>query len=153
SPQPQIATSWEVSADGLEYTFNIRQGVTFHDGSALTSADVLASIERIREVGAYCARLSDVTELTAPAEYTIKLTLGQPNASLFSAFADPLMAILPAEVVDSPDLTGDQLLGTGPFRFVEWLPDQHVRLARFDAYVQHEGEASGNTGARVAHVE
>jgi peptide/nickel transport system substrate-binding protein len=153
SPQPQLATSWDVSADGLEYTFHIRQGVTFHDGSALTSADVLASIERIREVGAYRARLSDVTELTAPDDYTIALTLSQPNASLFSAFADPLMAILPAEVVDSPELTGEQLIGTGPFRFVEWLPDQHVRLARFDGYVQHEGEASGNTGGRVAYVE
>jgi len=153
SPQPQIATSWEVSPDGLVYTFDIRQGVTFHDGSTLTSEDVLASIERIREVGAYRARLADVTELTAPDEYTIQLTLSQPNASLFSAFADPLMAILPAEVVDSPELTGEQLIGTGPFRFVEWLPDQHVRLAKFDEYVQHEGEASGNTGARVAYVD
>lgn len=153
SPQPQIASSWEVSADGLEYTFHIRQGVTFHDGSALTSEDVLASIERIRKVGAYRGRLTDITTVTAPDEFTIQLTLGQPNAALFAAFADPLMAMLPAEVVDSPELTGDQLIGTGPFRFVEWLPDQHVRLARFDGYVQHEGEASGNTGARVAYVE
>src|SRR5690606_7741875 len=153
SPKPQIATSWEVSPEGLVYTFDIRQGVTFHDGSTLTSEDVLASIERIREVGAYRARLADVTELTAPDEYTIQLTLSQPNASLFSAFADPLMAILPAEVVDSPELTGEQLIGTGPFRFVEWLPHQHVRLAKFDEYVQHEGEASGNTGARVAYVD
>ena len=153
SPQPLLATSWDVSDDGLVYTFTLKQGVTFHDGSDFTSEDVVASIQRIQEIGAYRARLADVTGLEAVDDYTVTLTLSQPNASLFSAFADPLMAILPAEVVDSPELTGDEIIGTGPFRFVEWLPDQHVQLARFDGYVQSPGEASGNTGARTAYVE
>ena len=153
SIQPQIATAWQVSDDGLTYTFDIRQGVTFHDGSDLTSEDVVASIERIREIGAYRARLADVTEVVAVDDHTVQLTLSQPNAALFSAFSDPLMAIIPAEVVDSEELNGDQLIGTGPFSFVEWLPDQHVRLAKFDGYVQHEGEASGNTGGREVFVD
>lgn len=153
SPQPLLASSWEVSEDGLTYTFSIKQGVTFHDGSALTAEDVIASIERIRAVGAYRARLADVTSLTAVDDHTVQLTLSQQNASLFSAFADPLMAIIPAELVGSAELTGNQLVGTGPFRFVEWLPDQHVRLARFDGYVQSPGNTGGNTGERTAFVE
>lgn len=153
SIQPQIATAWEVSDDGLTYTFDIRQGVTFHDGSDLTSEDVVASIGRIQDIGAYRSRLVDVTAVEAVDDYTVELTLSQPNASLFSAFADPLMAILPAEVVDSAELTGEELIGTGPFEFVEWLPDQHVRLAKFEGYVQHEGEASGNTGGREVFVD
>ena len=153
SPQPLVATSWTVSDDGLTYTFDIRQGVTFHDGSDLTSEDVIASIERIREVGAYRARLADVTSLEAVDDHTVQLTLSQPNASLLSAFADPLMAIIPAEVVDSAELTGAELIGTGPFSFVEWLPDQHVKLRRFDGYVPLEGDAGGNSGLRTAYVE
>lgn len=152
STRPQLATAWTVSDDGLVYTFDIRQGVTFHDGGELTAADVVASLNRIREIGAYRARFVDVQSVEATDDYTVQLTLGQPNAALLSALSDPLMAIIPERFADVPELGGDQLIGTGPYRFVEWLPDQHVRLARYDDYVAHEGELGGNTGTRTAYA-
>ncbi|MFO7547197.1 MAG: ABC transporter substrate-binding protein [Trueperaceae bacterium] len=153
SPQPQLATSWDISEDGLSYTFHLRQGVNFHDGSAMTSEDVVASIDRVREKGAYRARFADVTDVSAVDDATVQMTLAAPNAALLIALADPLIAIIPAEVADKDELTNEDLIGTGPFRFVEWLPDQHVRLARFDGYVQHEGTVGGNTGPREVHFD
>jgi len=153
SIRPLLATSWEVSDDGLVYTFNLKQGVTFHDGSAFTAEDVVATLNRIRERGAYRARFVDVTDVTALDDHTVRITLSQPNAALLSALADPLSGIIPSELAGEAELTGEQIVGTGPFRFVEWLPDQHVRLARFDGYVINEGEASGNSGPRHVYVD
>src|SRR5690554_231070 len=71
STRPQLATAWNVSDDGLVYTFDIRQGVTFHDGGDLTAADVVATLDRIREIGAYRARFVDVQSVEATDDYTV----------------------------------------------------------------------------------
>lgn len=153
SPQPQLATSWDISDDGLTYTFTLRDGVQFHDGTEFTAADAKASLDRVREIGAYRERFADVTSVEAVDDATLRLTLTQPNAALLIALADPLIAILPSEVAETAELTNAELIGTGPFRFVEWLPDQHVKLARFEGYQVHDGESSGNTGPREALVD
>ena len=134
-PQPELATGVEISPDGKTYVFPIRQGVAFHNGKMLDAQDVVASIERYRKLGASAKLLAaiDTVRATGPLEVTITLTGVQ------STFLDNLssprapIAIYPAsEAAKSANQI--EYIGTGPFRFVEYKPDSHVKLARFDGY-------------------
>jgi peptide/nickel transport system substrate-binding protein len=153
SPQPQIAHSWDISDDGLIYTFYIHEGILFHNGRELTAADIKASLDRVLEMGVYRARFSDVETVEVVDDYTIRITLSQPNAPLLINLAEPSIAIMPSEAIEGRSLTNAELIGTGPFRFVEWLPDRHVRLERFEDYVPRDGESTGNIGQRAALVD
>lgn len=131
---PALATDWSVSDDGLVWTFRLREGVRFHDGSALTVDDVLAKFARARNPdsghvnGQYYAAISDVT---APDAATVVITLSQPNRSLLYNLARPDSIIYPAALTDSQR---SQPVGTGPFRFVRYVEGSEVRLERFDGY-------------------
>ncbi len=130
-----LADDYSISDDGLTYTFKIRPGIRFHNGKELTSADVLGSFERYKRIGVGNA-LEPVETMEAPdpATFVIRLKSAVP---LFleevSAFTIPI-AIMPADQKDRPGGRND-MVGTGPYEFVEWLPDSHVRLRRFGPYV------------------
>ncbi|MFX5693271.1 ABC transporter substrate-binding protein, partial [Acinetobacter baumannii] len=80
TPQPQLATSWAVSADGLEYQFNLRRGVKWHDGRDFTSADVAFSIETLREYHPRGrATFAAVREIRTPDPHTVQLILSRPT--------------------------------------------------------------------------
>jgi len=150
-----LADDRTVSADGLVYTFRIRTGVRFHDGRELTSADVLASFERYRRLGLGNA-LEPVEAMEAPEPATFVIRLKEP-VPLFleniSAFTIPI-AILPADQRDRPGGKID-MVGTGPYQFVEWMPDSHVKLKRFPDYVpdsRYPGNA-GFGGRKVAYLD
>jgi len=133
---PELAQEWQVSPDGLTYTFKIRTGVKFHNGKALTSADVKASFERYQRMALAKVTLKPVVSMQAPDPATFIMTVDKPQPVFLeelSAFVVPI-AIIPAEQADRE---GGKLemIGTGPFQFVEWVPDSHIRLKRFDAYV------------------
>lgn len=132
---PELAERWEVSPDGLNYTFKIRTGVTFHNGKPLTSADVLASFQRYKRIGLAKVTLAPVSAMSAPDPTTFVLTVSTPQSVFMdelSAFVVPI-AIIPAEQAAREGGKLDPI-GTGPFQFVEWVPDSHVRLKRFDGY-------------------
>ncbi len=132
---PELAESYEMSPDGLTYTFRIRSGVKFHNGKELTSADVLASFERYQKVGLAKVTLEPVASMAAPDANTFVITLSKPQPVFLeelTAFVVPI-AILPAEQADKEGGKID-LIGTGPFEFVEWMPDSHIRLKRFEQY-------------------
>ncbi|MEO6269228.1 MAG: ABC transporter substrate-binding protein [Lautropia sp.] len=133
---PELAQQWQVSPDGLTYTFKIRTGVKFHNGKTLTSADVKASFERYQRMALAKVTLKPVVSMQAPDPATFVMTVDHPQPVFLeelSAFVVPI-AIIPAEQADRE---GGKLemIGTGPFQFVEWVPDSHIRLKRFDAYV------------------
>lgn len=153
SPQPQIARSWDISDDGLTYTFYLYEGILFHNGKVLTATDVEASLARVFEMGVYRARFADVSSMEVLDDHTIRLQLDQPSAPFLINLAEPSIAIMPAEAIEGRDLREADLIGTGPFEFVEWLPDRHVHLRRFDDYVPRDGEPTGNTGRRSAMVD
>lgn len=131
-----------ISEDGMTYTIPLREGVTFHDGSAMDSADVAASVQRWAEVASRGMAIADKIasiEATGPAEVTI--TLNEPYAPLLSllAFSNSAAAIYPEEVLAGQVETP---VGTGPYRVEARVPDQYTQLVRFDGYTQ-PGAAAG----------
>jgi peptide/nickel transport system substrate-binding protein len=132
---PELAENWQESEDGLTYTFKIRSGVKFHNGKELTSADVKASYERYKRMALAKVTLAGVQTMEAPDPHTFVMKLEKPIPVFLdelSAFVVPI-AILPAEQADREGGKID-MIGTGPFEFVEWVPDSHIRLKRFEGY-------------------
>ena len=127
---PALAESWTLSDDGLELRFTLRQGVRFHDGSALTSADAAASIARLQADGSPKAdEFVMITAVEAPDERTLVLRLQRPAPALLDSLASGWGAIVPAALIEAGHDFGNRPLGTGPFVFREWVRDSFVRLA------------------------
>ena len=156
SPVPLLASGDTVSDDGRTITIALREGVTFHDGSAMDSEDVVASLTRWGEHGSRGALLFDQVEaLEATGPHEIVLTLKAPFGPWknLMAFINGGPAIYPAEVASAAGaepIGQDGYIGTGPYRFSEWRPNRHVELVRFDDYASPEGEADGYGGRREA---
>jgi peptide/nickel transport system substrate-binding protein len=135
-----LAESWEVAADRLTYTFRLKPGVTFHDGSPLTSADVKASYERIARpvegvVSMRKARYEDLAAIEAPDPLTVVFRMRQPDSSMLLNFASPWNCIYSAaKLAADPRFPEKNILGSGPFRFVEHAKGSHWVGARFDGY-------------------
>ncbi len=118
-----LATDWKISPDGLTYTFTLHQGVRFHDGSPLTSADVKASYDKILRPpeGVRSIRqhhYSAVASVEAPQPYTVVFKLKFPSASLLANLASPWNVIFPKKYLDrDPNYFKSNVMGSGPFRF------------------------------------
>ncbi len=138
----------DVSADGRTVTINLRTGVTFHDGSAMSSADVLASLRRWATLATRGRQTApQIAGIEAPDAATIRITLKQPYAPLpaLLAFNNSAAIIIPAVNIASP-LTA--IIGTGPYKLRERKPDQYIQLVRFDAYASPPGAPDGYGGGR-----
>ena len=134
--QPGLATEWAYNEDGTELTFTLREGVTFHDGSELTSEDVVASLERILDEETAAAGrgfLLSIEEITAPDDLTVVLTLSTPDAALPAALSRVNTSILSADDI-AAETVGTEPNGAGPFSFVEWAQGQQLDLAAFADY-------------------
>ena len=155
-PVPDLATGVNVSADGITYVFALRQNVKFHNGKDMTSADVVASLERYRKAGASPALVSaiDSVAATGPNQVTIKLKSVQTTflGNLSSPRAP--IAIMPAEEA-AKEMGKASPIGTGPFKFLEYKPDSHVKLVRFEEYKPNPAykERDGFAGAKIAYVD
>jgi peptide/nickel transport system substrate-binding protein len=155
---PQLAERWTTSADGKTYTFYLRKGVKFHDGSPMTAADVVASVERFRGQSPRKADLSMIASAQAVDDFTVEIVLAQPSAAFVPllAYPGPAVAIMPKKLIDgvpAGKLPQTSVIGTGPYRLAEWIPDKHVHLERFAQYSPASVEASGYAGRRLACVE
>jgi peptide/nickel transport system substrate-binding protein len=131
NPIPDLAESWEVP-DERTYIFRLRKGVTFHNGRAVTPEDVKWSIEKIYEVGnkgQWANYIPGITKIEIPDASTVKLILDKPNAILAGNL--PVASIVPPEAYDSIDTNP---IGFGPFRFVERVPGQYFKVARYEKY-------------------
>ncbi len=131
---PSLATSWTVSKDGLSYRFKLKPGVKFHNGKALGAADVVASLNRIRDAktgSPYASRLSMVKDIVADkGDVVINLsTASQPLVGQLEA-----LAIVPAESVANPADLQKVPVGTGPFKFDRWMTDAYVNLVKNPDY-------------------
>lgn len=135
-----LAKSWTVSDDGLTYTFKLHEGVKFHDGSPLTSADVKASFDRIANppTGVVSLRKSAyaiVKSIEAPDATTIVFKISQPSASMLDNMASPFNCIYSAaKLKDNPKFPEQNILGSGAFQFVEYVRGSHLATKRFDGY-------------------
>jgi peptide/nickel transport system substrate-binding protein len=131
-PYPSLAESWTVSQDGRTYTFKLRQGVKFHDGSEMTSKDVKASYDKIifPPAGMGSSRkgqYSDVTAVEAPDAYTVVFRLKETSASFILSIASPWNFIYKADIIAKDVHWYEKnIMGTGPFTFVEHVKGSHV---------------------------
>ncbi|NLJ86448.1 MAG: ABC transporter substrate-binding protein [Firmicutes bacterium] len=128
---PCLAESWETSDDGTVYTFTLRPNVFFHNGRSLSTEDVLFSLERVRDdaTGYPMMWPKQIEEIVTLDDSSIRVQLKAPYAPFLSELVDA--AIIPKEAVAQ---LATKPVGTGPFRLVEWVMGQHVKLARFDDY-------------------
>lgn len=155
-PKPMLAETWSVSPDRRTYKFTLRRGVKFHNGKELTSEDAKASIERwIRLTARFRAMFAGV-EISTPDQLTVIMKLPAPNGLVVLALAyrGQAAVIFPKEIIDEAGRGQvKRFIGTGPYRFVEHLPDRHIRLDRFDGYSPRSEEPSGETGRKNAYFD
>lgn len=135
-----VATSWTVSDDELTYTFKLREDVTFHDGTPMTSADVAASYERLRNppegvVSVRVSQFSDIDSIETPDDYTVVFKMARANSSMMMVFASPWNAIYSAaKLAEDPRFPEKNVLGTGPFKFVEYVAGARWIGEKYDDY-------------------
>jgi peptide/nickel transport system substrate-binding protein len=163
TPIPALATEWEASDDALVWTFTLREGVTFHDGTPFNADAVVFNFERWWDLenpynlGAdqfiywdymfqgFKDQTNDAGEPTSVLagiekidDFTVQLTLNRPNASLLNTLAmENFRFASPAAVEEQGDIYGTAeglAVGTGPFMVSEWVKEDHLTLARFDDY-------------------
>jgi ABC-type transport system substrate-binding protein len=136
---PNLAQSWTISPDGKVYTFRIRRGVKFHNGKELTAEDTAWTINYIRNPknAAYAhARSATVIRAEAQDPYTMRVFLQQPTPGLLAAFSEIKVGIVVGkESVEEGRARPTAFpSGTGPFKFVDWLPQQRIVFERFADY-------------------
>ena len=122
--QPRLAESWTVAADGLSYTFDLYDGVRFHDGSALTSADVVWTFDRLRDPAAELptsSLYSNIASVAADGSDRVVFTLSETNPFFLYDLSDNHALVIKSGTTDATDFNG-----TGPFRMVEYLAEERA---------------------------
>lgn len=148
---PSLATDWSVSDDGLTWTFNLEEGVMFHNGRELTADDVKYSIERIMNpetASTLAASFSMVESIETPDEYTMVFNLATPNSVLPTSLADPRAAIVAQEIVEEAGDLSQIEAGSGPYEFVDLEVDGTVILEKNRDYWQ-----MGEDGASLPYLD
>ena len=160
---PSLAESWNISDDGLEYTFHLRQGVKFHNGNDFTAEDVAYTFHRLLTVEGgvnteFIDQIKGADELLAGEtdtlegvevvdDYTIKVTLKEPFAGFLASISSPGVSIYDSEATEA---AGDQFgmdpavtVGTGPFEFASWSFNNQLVLTRNEDYWKGASELPG----------
>jgi peptide/nickel transport system substrate-binding protein len=140
NPLPYLAKSWQVSDDGLSVTFNLVEGATFHDGAPITSSDVAFSIKTIKANHPFKTMFGAVASVETPDRHTAVFKLSKPHPALMLALSSQLGSIIPEHVYgDGQDpkkhkRNSEDVVGSGPFKFVEFVRDQHIILERYENF-------------------
>jgi ABC-type transport system substrate-binding protein len=143
--QPCLATSWNISADGKNITFDLRHGVKFHDGTDFNASAVVFSFDRqyntsnpYHEYGewAYWGYMfSDIEKVEKINDYKVRIVLSKPNAAMMTSLAMFTVAIVsPTNAAKYGADAFKHPCGTGPFKFVEWVKDDHITLEANTGY-------------------
>jgi peptide/nickel transport system substrate-binding protein len=129
---PALATAWQVSADGLEYTFTLREGVHFHNGREMTPEDVVYCLNRLidPEITTKSRDYTGVESIEARGLQLV-ITLAQPDAAFLALLTEFGAAIYPQEAEEQ---LSTQPIGTGPFVLTQWEPNNQLILTKFENY-------------------
>ncbi|WP_342361814.1 ABC transporter substrate-binding protein [Terrarubrum flagellatum] len=157
TPVPELAEGVNISADGRTYTFPIRKNVKFHNGKELDAKDVAASIDRYRKVGASPALVSAIDKIDASGASELTIRLKQPQSTFLDNISSPRapIAIYPASEA-AKEAGKIEYIGTGPYKFVEYKPDSHVKITRYDGYAfnpKGKQERDGFAGKKEAFID
>ncbi len=140
NPMPSLAKSWEVSADGLTYTFHLEQDVKWHDGQPFSADDVVftADVFLRQSHPRFRAILAHVDTITAPDANTVVFTLKSPFGPFINAFEVGTMPIVPKHIYEGTDFATNPAnnapVGTGPFKFGEWQKGSFIKLVKNTDY-------------------
>jgi peptide/nickel transport system substrate-binding protein len=139
-----LAESWEVAKDGLSYTFKLRKGVKFHDGSDFTAEDIKATYERIINppdgvISARKAQHQDIKSIETPDPHTVVFRMARVNMSMDLHFASPFNCVYSAKKLkENARYPETEVMGTGAFKFVEYVKGSHWRAVRSDQYFRQD---------------
>ncbi|MEH3147822.1 MAG: ABC transporter substrate-binding protein [Methylobacterium frigidaeris] len=139
SPLPGLAESWEMSPDGKTYTFKLVGNASWHDGKPFTAADVLFSVDFLKQVHARArGNLAKVASVTAPDPRTVVFTLSEPFGPFLGIFEVGSLPMVPKHVYEGTDYktnpANNTPIGTGPFMFKEWKKGSFIRLVKNPNY-------------------
>ncbi|WP_227270686.1 ABC transporter substrate-binding protein [Roseobacter weihaiensis] len=139
-PEGQLAESWEISEDGLTYTFKLRDGVTFHDGEPFTSEDVKFTMDVfLRETNPRTRTYMDrVESIDTPDDLTVVFNLQQPFGPFIGIFEQGTAPMIPKHIYEGTDFANNPAnntpIGTGPFKFGEWVKGSYIHLVKNEDY-------------------
>ncbi len=159
-PQPQMVGKYDISSDGLTYTFVLRDGLKFHDGTPVTAEDVVTSLKRwwVKDGGGQIIQ-KYTKELVAVDDKTFRLVLTQPYGLVLDTLAKPdanVPVIMPKRLaVTDPNQPVTEVMGSGPFKFAkdEWVPGSKVVFTKNTDYVPRSEPANGFSGGKVVKVD
>ncbi len=158
--RPMVA-DWAISGDGSVYTFTIRDGLTFHDGSAVTAADVGASIDRYNRASSAKAFfgiiMANVDQIEEVDDSTLRITFKRPVPTLLNGLAASsgrVPHVMPKRLAETDHKESvTEFIGTGPYMLKEWVQGDRVELERYDGYVAREEPSSFLAGKRHAYAD
>ena len=131
---PGLAESWEISDDGLTYTFALRSGVTFHDGTTMDAEDVKFTLDRILaedSANAQKALYAAISAVEVVDAATVRVTLSEPNGNMLFNLAWGDAVIVAPESIEN---IKQQPIGTGPFKFDSWTQGDSIRISQYADY-------------------
>ena len=132
-PEPRIAESYEISDDGLDYTFHLRDDVTFHDGTPVTADDVVFSIELYKASEYQGSQISMLSSVEATDEHTVVCHLDAPYSPFLQGICSPMIASK-AYYESSEDDFVNNPIGTGPYKFVSRAKGSNIKLEANEDY-------------------
>ncbi len=137
---PLLATEWTPSADGLSYTFKIREGVKFHDGTTMDANAVKFSLDRAKTIqvdgmrGQPSFLLDPIKEITVTGDYEVKIDLNYPCAPFVSMLGYTVGAIISPTAYTTDAWKPNEVVGTGPYKLAEFVESDHMTLVRNEDY-------------------
>ncbi|MCC7275527.1 MAG: ABC transporter substrate-binding protein [Alphaproteobacteria bacterium] len=158
-PKPQMVDTWTKSADGLAWSFTLRKGMKWHDGTPVTAKDAVASLSRWgKRATDGAAMMGRVETATAKDDLTFELKMKEPFGPVLDVLANPA---LPAFIMREKDALTDpfqqvpEAIGSGPFVFAkdEWVPGSKVVYRKFKDYVPRAEPSDGFAGGKVAKLD
>ncbi|MEZ5593339.1 MAG: ABC transporter substrate-binding protein [Gammaproteobacteria bacterium] len=156
TPIPDLVESFTLSEDGLTYVFSLRQGVLFHNGKEMQAEDVKASLERYAKVGASAKIMEPVAGIEATGPHEVTVTMSHVVPDFIGQLSSPRApaVVIPAEEA-AKEAGKIEIIGTGPYEFVEYVPDSHVKLKRFENYSPNMNytERDGFGGRKTAYFD
>ncbi len=156
--QPLLIDTWETSSDGLTWDFKLRDGLKFHNEKAVTSEDAVQSWIRWAERDNYGSLIFGfIDDIYTTGDLTFQIEMVEPTALVLEGMArigGYYPYVMPPEMYSVPAADGASvLIGTGPYKFEEWIPGDHLLVERFEDYLPVEGEFSFMSGEKIAYFD